>query len=95
MLAEIGADEVPTILVYNKIDAAGLPPQSVEGPCGTIDRLWVSARTGAGLDLLNAALSERFLKSQPRRTSDSDAHGPDPLESSSSSIACDISQAGA
>ena len=93
MLAEIGADEVPTILVYNKIDAAGLPPQSEMGPCGTIDRLWVSARTGAGLDLLNLALSERLSRSQASRPHASDAHGADTFQSPS--IVCDASQAGA
>ncbi|HPA90600.1 MAG TPA: GTPase HflX [Quisquiliibacterium sp.] len=93
VLAEIGADEVPTILVYNKIDAAGLPPQSEVGPCGTIDRLWVSARTGAGLDLLNTALSERVARSLAARLHESDAHGADAFQSPS--IACDASQAGA
>ena len=93
VLAEIGADEVPTILVYNKIDAAGLPPQSEVGPCGTIDRLWVSARTGAGLDLLNTALSERVARSLSARLHESDAHGADAFQSPS--IACDASQAGA
>ncbi len=59
VLAEIGAADVPTIVVFNKIDAAGLPPDVAENPCGTIDRLWVSARTGAGMDRLRAALAER------------------------------------
>lgn len=93
VLAEIGADEVPTILVYNKSDAAGLPPQSETGPCGTIDRLWVSARTGAGLDLLNLALSERLSRSPASRPHASDAHGADTFQSPS--IVCDASQAGA
>ena len=59
VLAEIGAAEVPTIVVFNKIDAAGLQPEVGLDPCGSIDRLWVSSRTGAGLDALRAVLSER------------------------------------
>ena len=59
VLAEIGAGEVPVITVYNKIDADGRPPAVERDPCGTIDRIWLSARTGAGLDGLRAALAER------------------------------------
>jgi GTP-binding protein HflX len=59
VLEEIGASEVPTIVVYNKVDAAGLAPETGRDPCGNIDRLWVSARTGAGLDALRAVLAER------------------------------------
>ncbi|HMN82769.1 MAG TPA: GTPase HflX, partial [Burkholderiaceae bacterium] len=49
VLEEIGAGDVPMITVYNKIDAAGRPPAVERDPCGTIDRIWLSARTGAGL----------------------------------------------
>ncbi len=59
VLEEIGAAEVPTILVYNKADLAGLAPEVGLDPCGNIDRLWLSARTGAGLDALRALLAER------------------------------------
>ncbi len=59
VLAEIGAGELPVITVYNKIDADGRPPAVERDPCGTIDRIWLSARTGAGLDGLRAALAER------------------------------------
>ena len=59
VLEEIGAGDVPMITVYNKIDAAGRPPAVERDPCGTIDRIWLSARTGAGLDGLRAALAER------------------------------------
>ncbi|MFP5460061.1 MAG: GTPase HflX [Gammaproteobacteria bacterium] len=59
VLAEIGAAEVPTIVVFNKIDAAGLLPEVGRDPCGNIDRLWVSSRTGEGLEQLRAVLAER------------------------------------
>jgi GTP-binding protein HflX len=56
VLAGIGADRVPQWLVWNKIDAAGLMPEVQLDGCGNIERLFVSARTGAGLDLLRQSL---------------------------------------
>ena len=56
VLAGIGADRVPQWLVWNKIDAAGLSPEVQLDGCGNIERLFVSARTGAGLDLLRTSL---------------------------------------
>ena len=58
VLAEIGADEVPTVLVFNKIDAAARPPGAERDACGTIERIFLSARTGAGLDVLRQTLAE-------------------------------------
>jgi len=58
VLAEIGADEAPQILVYNKIDAAGLEPGVERDQYGRISRVFVSARTGAGLEELRGALGE-------------------------------------
>ena len=57
VLAEIGADRVPQWRVWNKIDAAGLPAEVQRDGCGNIERLSVSARTGAGLELLRRALA--------------------------------------
>jgi GTP-binding protein HflX len=56
VLAGIGADRVPQWLVWNKIDVAGLVPEVQLDGCGNIERLFVSARTGAGLDLLRLSL---------------------------------------
>ncbi|MCU0896021.1 MAG: GTPase HflX [Burkholderiales bacterium] len=58
VLAEIGADAIPQILVWNKIDLAGLQPGVERDDCGNISRVRLSAKTGAGLDLLRAALAE-------------------------------------
>lgn len=44
---------VPATLVLNKIDLAGTAPQACGGP---MPRISISARTGAGLDLLRAHL---------------------------------------
>ena len=58
VLAEIGADEAPQILVWNKIDAADLRPGVERDQYGRISRVFVSARTGAGLDELRGAIAE-------------------------------------
>ena len=49
VLAEIGADDVPQIRVFNKIDLTGLPPGVERDECGTITAVRVSALTGAGV----------------------------------------------
>jgi len=59
-LALIGADRVPIIEVGNKIDLLGQPPEVVRDASGTVHRVTVSATTGAGLDLLRAAIAERL-----------------------------------
>ena len=60
VLREIGAENVPQIEVFNKIDLTGQPAAAERGPDGEVRRLWVSARSGAGLDLLRAAISSRL-----------------------------------
>jgi GTP-binding protein HflX len=59
VLAEIGAAEVPQILVYNQIDRVpGLAPEVVRDACGKILNIKVSAATGAGIDALREVLAE-------------------------------------
>jgi GTP-binding protein HflX len=58
VLREIGADHIPQILVWNKIDAAGLEPGIERDEYGKISRVFISARSGAGLDLLRDAIAE-------------------------------------
>jgi len=58
VLREIGADHIPQILVWNKIDAAGLEPGIERDEYGKIGRVFISARSGAGLDLLRDAIAE-------------------------------------
>jgi len=62
VLAEIGAAEAPQIVVLNKIDLTGLTPGVERDECDNIARVRVSAKTGAGLDLLRAALAEMSRK---------------------------------
>lgn len=58
VLAEIGADRIPQILVWNKIDRQGAEPGIDRDECGSIARVRLSARTGEGLDALRQALVE-------------------------------------
>ncbi|AMO38823.1 ribosome rescue GTPase HflX [Thauera humireducens] len=58
VLAEIGAADVPQILVWNKIDLTRAEPAVEWSDCGNIRRVFLSARTGEGLDLLREALAE-------------------------------------
>jgi len=58
VLAEIGADHIPQLMVLNKIDVNGLVPGLERDEYGRIGRIWVSARTGEGFDLLREALAE-------------------------------------
>ncbi len=58
VLAEIGAAAVPQILVWNKIDLTHAAPAVERGDCDKIRRIFLSARTGEGLDLLRDALAE-------------------------------------
>ena len=63
VLAEIPVDAAPRLLVWNKIDVAGLEPAVERDQYGRISRVFVSARTGAGLELLRGALAE-FAKAR-------------------------------
>lgn len=58
VLAEIGAAEVPQLVVWNKIDLTGVEPGEVRDEYGNIARVRLSSRSGAGLDVLRAALAE-------------------------------------
>jgi GTP-binding protein HflX len=58
VLAEIGAGEVPQILVLNKADLGTVPAGVERDEYGKISRLRVSARTGAGVELIRTAIDE-------------------------------------
>jgi GTP-binding protein HflX len=63
VLAEIGADEIPVLQVFNKIDLLdGFEPRIDRNEEGVPVRAWVSAVTGQGLDLLFDALVERLAE---------------------------------
>jgi GTPase len=62
VLHDIGADAIRQVLVFNKIDA--VPELAARGGTverdeyGNISRVFLSARTGVGLDALRAAIAE-------------------------------------
>lgn len=61
VLQEIGADELPYLLVYNKIDMLQDCPARIDRDSyGVPRRVWLSALTGEGVDLLLQAISERL-----------------------------------
>jgi GTP-binding protein HflX len=58
VLQDVGAEDVPQLLVYNKLDRLDEPPRLERDADGRPARVWVSALTGAGLDLLREALGD-------------------------------------
>ena len=58
VLAEIGGADIPQIMVFNKIDSAGLEPSIERDARDNIRRVSVSARLGSGLLELRSALVE-------------------------------------
>ncbi|MEQ5834616.1 ribosome rescue GTPase HflX [Marinobacter sp. NFXS9] len=63
VLLEIGADEVPVLQVYNKIDLLDdFRPRVDRNEDGVPVRVWVSAVTGEGIDTLFDAVVERLAE---------------------------------
>jgi len=61
VLEEIGAQDLPTLLVYNKIDQLdGVQAKIERDNDGRAKAVWVSALTGEGVELLNEAISEHL-----------------------------------
>lgn len=61
VLNEIDAMAIPILQVFNKVDLLdGVAPSIQRDEQGRPVRVWVSAATGAGLELLQAAISERL-----------------------------------
>jgi len=73
VLAEIPAGAAPRLAVWNKIDLTGLAPGAERDQYGRISRVFVSARTGAGLDGLRAAIAE-FARERAAARAAPEAH---------------------
>ena len=58
VLAEIGAESVPQVMVMNKIDRRSLPSRVERDEYDRISRVWASAQSGDGVDLVRQALDE-------------------------------------
>lgn len=52
VLSQIGADQLPLVQVYNKADILGVPPRVDRAESGNPTRVWMSAATGEGVDIL-------------------------------------------
>jgi GTPase len=62
VLEEIGASQIPQILIYNKIDRLQSPPRIDRDADGRAVAVWISAEEGTGLDLLKQAVAERLSR---------------------------------
>jgi GTP-binding protein HflX len=60
VLESIGADEIPQILVFNKIDKSGEPSGTHRDPEGRVDQVWLSAAEGTGVEALRRAIVEQL-----------------------------------
>src|SRR6185437_1042566 len=60
VLDEIGAGDVPQLMVFNKIDLLDTLPRIDRDAEGAPVAVWLSAASGEGLDLLRPAISERL-----------------------------------
>ncbi|WP_218043180.1 ribosome rescue GTPase HflX [Steroidobacter gossypii] len=58
VLSEVGAGDLPQIEIFNKADLVGEPAQVERAEDGSVRRVWLSAQTGEGTDLLIAAIGE-------------------------------------
>lgn len=60
VLSEIGAEDRPQLLIFNKIDLMeNMSPRIDRDESGSPYRVWVSALKGEGLDLILEAIAER------------------------------------
>lgn len=67
VLGEIEAEDIPQIIVYNKIDLTGEVPRFEPDALGRITKVWLSAQSGEGIDLLLEALSMHFRRHRELR----------------------------
>jgi len=58
VLRQIGADDLPMVQVFNKIDILGAKPRVDRAETGMPSRVWVSAATGDGIESLLGVISE-------------------------------------
>jgi GTP-binding protein HflX len=68
VLAEIGAGDLPQILVFNKIDRIESTPHADRDENGRVSHVWISAANSQGLDLLRESVNERLARVARRAT---------------------------
>jgi GTP-binding protein HflX len=62
VLEEIGAGQLPQVLVYNKVDRLEFGPRLERDADGRAVAVWISAAKRLGLDLLQQAVTERIAR---------------------------------
>ena len=68
VLKELGADQVPQIRVYNKIDKLDRKPRITNNRRGEGRAVWLSAVTGEGISLLPEAIGDRLRRKKVNGT---------------------------
>ena len=68
VLAEIGAADLPQILVFNKIDRIDTPARVERDESGKVTHVWLSAAKADGLDGLLKSVAERLARVARRAT---------------------------
>ena len=68
VLADIGAADLPQILVFNKIDRIDAAPRLDRDEAGRVSHVWLSAIKEQGLDGLRDALTQRLARVARRAT---------------------------
>ncbi len=68
VLRDIGAAHLPLIQVYNKADILRMPPRIDWSETGMPARVWLSAASGDGIDLLLDSIGQYLHKELVRRT---------------------------
>jgi GTP-binding protein HflX len=68
VLAEIGAADLPQVLVFNKIDRIESQPRVERDESGRVTHVWVSAAKALGLDMLRESVAERLSRVARRAT---------------------------
>ncbi|MFI4956504.1 MAG: ribosome rescue GTPase HflX [Gammaproteobacteria bacterium] len=68
VLEEIGANDVPTLMLFNKVDQLEIKPENKVDETGRVTQLAVSAVTGQGLDELGNAIASHIEKDMCRET---------------------------
>ena len=68
VLKQVGAQETPQLLVYNKVDLlSGQQPRIDKDNSGNVLRVWLSAMDDNGLDLLLESIADYFSKERVQK----------------------------
>lgn len=70
VLREIGAEGVPQICIFNKIDLTDLKPGIERLPCGNIKRVNLSALTGEGIEQFRELFPELLLSTDKEKSTE-------------------------